>query len=345
MDISSPVVSADFRQAVIPSIMAGSNAHALDILRDRGIPGVIPGIGPVCIPHECAAEFYGVRPEYLRNLMANTDLSRSKIRGDFRDMKVSDLPPEVAACINRDVPANSKFIDLVYSKEMQDSLAKVYGLFKHDIVLPADGFTVYSPRLVLAMALLFPKSRANSINAVSAMVRRIKKSAYRCVPVGDWLNKVSNYPSMDFKLPEKDIPVVSQVRDFVPAHNAAPQFSIPVPASLDDGIPVLPNGGIVLSPEVFAGMIKVAVKEAVSEVVSQLDIPVKEQPVQEKPSNENPKSTESRGGRGKRLRRPDNWNTVLSQYLTGEISQKKAARMTGMCVSSFQKYAHGVQVF
>ena len=318
MDPDIPEITDRFRRAVFPAIMQGSNAHALDILRERGIPGVIPGIGPVCIPHDYAAKFYDVSPDYLRNLMTNRTISKRKFSDDIKYITPDLLPKEVRKC-GRSAGTMTEF---VYADELRDSLAKVYGLGVKSIKVPSTGFTAYSPRLVLALSMVFAPGRVSSLPVVSDMLRRIKKSTYRSVPVVACSHNANDYPSAELKSDTIEMPQVS------------------------DGIPVLSNGSMVLSPDIFTHMIKTAVKEAVSEVVSQLGIPVK--PTTEpKP----PTTQKKRGGFGcstgmyPKLKKPDNWDDVLSKWLSGEITQKKAASLTGMCVTSFQKYAHGAKKF
>lgn len=319
MEPSSPHITEGFRHAVFPSIMQGSNAHALDILRARGIPGVIPGIGPVCIPHDYAAKFYGVSPDYLRNLMGNRSISKHKFPDDIKYITPDFLPSIVREC-GRD---DGKMTEFVYDDRLRDSLAKLYGFNFQSIKVPTAGFVAYSPRMVLAMSLLFAPGKISSMSVVSDMLCRIKRSAYRSVPVGEYCEDVNDYPSVELKYVQEEVPAASE------------------------GIPVTPNGNMILSPEIFTHMIKTAVKEAVSEVVSQLGVPAKQKAEPAPPV----KKAKRRGGVGcptgvyPKLKKPDNWDEVLSKWLSGEITQKQAATMTGMCVNSFQKYAHGAKKF
>lgn len=58
-----------------------------------------------------------------------------------------------------------------------------------------------------------------------------------------------------------------------------------------------------------------------------------------------PGTISNTAGRPLRLAKPSNWDEVMMQYGAGAITQADAARMTGMCVSTFSKYSKGHSQF
>jgi len=82
----------------------------------------------------------------------------------------------------------------------------------------------------------------------------------------------------------------------------------------NDGLPMSPNGDVMLSRELLDYIVRVAVKEALD-------------------------------SRGNKVRKPDGWDDIVAKWKYGKLTTHKAAKMAGMSVSSFHDYATGKKTF
>ncbi len=107
-----------------------------------------------------------------------------------------------------------------------------------------------------------------------------------------------------------------------------------------DGIPVTDHGDLLLSPELFTHMIKTAVKEAVSEVLSKVQVVAAVPPVPAPAVSVAPKRRFSA-----KMKKPAEWEAILALWKSGDLSAADAAKMAGMSESSFRNYSSGKKTF
>lgn len=167
-------------------------------------------------------------------------------------------------------------------------------------------FSLYSPRIVLAAALMMVYTDKSDVDGnIKKTLLAIKRSPYRFIKKAE----------------------VEQMNG----------LNQPKP---DDGIPVTAGGELRLSPELFTHMIKTAVKEAVAEVLNEVRMPAAGQPV---PVPGAPKALQKPSCA--KLKKPDQWDAIVALWKSGSLSAAEAARMAGMCESSFRGYAGGRKSF
>lgn len=301
-------VSGVLRSEMVRQIMTGSNELALAVLSSVGSIGFVPGIGENCIPLNEFADFYGVSEKYLSEL-----LTRRKFHGlypkDVSRMYLSDIlkdgAPIVSCCGNQKKSAALKTFHIAGS----------HG--RLNVSLPQKRmFNLYSPRLVLTTALMMVYTDKSEVEGnIKKTLLALKRSPYRFIKKED--EKIER----------------------------------------DDGVRITATGDIVLSPEVLTHSLKNAVKDGMSEAVAMsvklaVKEAVSEAMAEFRASSEKKKvpvtdyaSAKKPGKFPSKLKKPDNWDSVLNAWRSGKLTVKQAAALAGMSVSSFRSYASGQKTF
>lgn len=224
-DMRDHRMSGLLRSELIKRIMAGSNEQALSILCAVAPIGFVPGIGEVSIPMNEFADFYGVTEEYLRGVLTRGRLLRKNYPDDVARYTCDEVlaaGAQITPCCNQyDAGEYIKYRLTAYGSRNWVSLPRQYK------------FSMLSPRLVLATALLMCYTEKNSEEStIKGVSLAIKRSPYR-------INKKEDAVEQPVE-PQKEF----------------------------EGIPFSEDGRLMISPELFAQMIRSAVKEAVSETLS-----------------------------------------------------------------------------
>lgn len=232
-DLKDHRVSGQLRVELIKRIMEGSNEQALSILNTVDIVGFVPGIGDVSIPINEFASFYGVTIEYLRSLLARNDLIQKNYPEDVKKCSTFDIIRAgalISPCCNQTASGSDEYVTYCLN---------TYGTPRVISLKRQRSYGMYSPRLVLATALLMCYTEKNDEGSnIKNVLLAIKRSLYR-------YKKVEDESSVD------------EVQEEHKTEDTAVQIS--------------GDGNLTMSTEVFAQMIKIAVKEAVAETLSAIN--------------------------------------------------------------------------
>lgn len=221
-------ISGVLRGVLFEQIMSGSNELALATLSSIDEIRFVPGIGPNSIPLNEFAAFYGVSEKYLNSLLVRRKLIRNAYPNDISRVYPSDIR-SAKAPLEWDRPIGQSDSGDLFKYCVNGSCGQM------TVSLPRrNAFSLYSLRLVLATTLfmVYTDKSDEDVNIKKTLIA-LKRSPYR------FMERRVEEP---VKEPEKSKP--------------------------SSGIPVTSDGSLVLSPEIFTSMIKTAVKEAVSEVMS-----------------------------------------------------------------------------
>ncbi len=301
-------VSGTLRGEMVRQIMARPNELALAVLSSVGSIGFVPGIGENSIPLNEFADFYGVSEKYLTNLMS---------RREFHDL----YPGEVSSMYLSDILKAKVPISLCCNSQQKSASLQTFHIDgshgRLRVSLPKSRkFNLYSPRLVLITALMMVYTDKSAVEGnIKKTLLALKRGPYRFVRKEG--EKVSKNDDMVHISANGDITLSPEV------------LTSSVIAAVSEGL-----------SEVMAKSVKQAMKEAVSDLMTEFCAAV-----QKKETAPECAATNKSGKFPDKLKKPDNWESVLQALNKGELTVKKAASLVGMSVSSFRNYAKGLKTF
>lgn len=301
------------RDLIAAEVLSGSNEKALDILRTCGCNIFIPGT--VFTTLNEFAKFYGVKNSYIQSIMNRWGIVQKKTpsdctRGDFYYFARRHGVPERYS-ISRRHP------DYV----LCDKLTHRQMVFSH-----SQNGNFYSARVVLAFAAMMYYGKNIHPDAVGNQVfETLRGSTY--------FDAAQTAMAKQAEARQKQL--AATVLDTV----SAPE------EHQEDGAVINDDGKVVMTPEFFAGIIKTAIHEAIAEVSKTIvpAVPAVAAPPIPPVAKTDTKYTST--GRPVKMVKPSNWDAVLAQYKSGEITRTNAAHQVGMSVGSFDNYRKGQRQF
>lgn len=299
-------------------ILKGSNEKALDILRVCGCKAVIPGT--MFAPLTEVARFYQCRPSYLQTVLNRVGITPTKTPADV--MKCGFSHFLVYFDLEKKFRVSSRYCD----HTLTDLETNQKYEFTHS---NSAGANFYSARVVLALAMLMYFGRTVNMDVMSSEIyERLLSSTY--------------YDAAQRVIVERR---AKQQAEAKAAADVKPD------TNPDNNTAVMSDGKVTMTADFLAGIIKTAVHEAIAEYAKTVTPAVKSVATvpPSTPTSESkryaPGTIFNAAGNPCRLAKPSNWDEVMLQYHAGAITQAAAARMTGMCVTTFSKYSKGLSQF
>lgn len=326
--------------AVASEILEGPDGRAAELLRICDFRNIVPLPGMYFSTLSRIAGFYRIQEEsYIKSVLSGCGITQKNFPDDVkRGAWLLDM-------IRRDVAGREgRYIinvgnDCCYIHDKSGS----YG--NRRIVPISPQQLVYSPRVVLALAAIMYYGRHTPKDSVASRVYAIlEKSDYYIAA----LDRVKRIKKGVFRTDG--------------AQKIEEECNI---SEKENGIPVSPDGEMVFTPEVFAytmglvmkdmteGMMSsiremnVATIESIGKMTAEIISEIRKssggiaQVRGEAPED----TTFRRGGSYTKLKKPENWDEVVAALRKGLLTNKKAAEMTGMSLSSFRNYLSGKSKF
>ena len=339
--------SVDVAHLLAVEVFDGGNDRAADVLKLCGFDKLIGGTNFASIGD--VAEFYGVNLDYARTAMRRYGIG------------AKDLPDDV--CSERFYWFTQRFGDEVQKRNClkRSATPGTFLLYdsssKRELVVTGDydhRTTYISARLILMLScFLFYGRRIPDRSTVEAVFNTLKRTSF-------------------FEAAQKkNLENSKKIFDAAHAANSGKPDGVQtaLPYAPDNILSIRANGDVVMNGDIFNRLLERSSGGA-REVLDTLPVVVQKvlvstlgnmQLVAElKPkSDQNPQPEEhqpavsapdkapkrKRGGGFQKLQKPENWDEVFRDWEDGKLSIPKAAKRTGMSVSSFRKYAKGKGAF
>lgn len=303
--------SGRINDLIAVEILKGSNEKALDILRVCGCKAVVPGT--MFAPLAEVSRFYKCQPRYLHTVLNRVGITPTKTSTDVMKCSFSYFLEYFGI--------GEKFF--ISSRYNTHTLTDVNTKQKYEFThTNSSGGNFYSARVVLALAVLMYYGRtANTDSVGGGIYEQLLESTY-------------------YDAAQQNI-----------ASSGAQKQTDSKTAIPDDNTAVMDDGKVTMTAEFLAGLIKTAVHEAVAEYAKVATPVVYSGAVNPPSASSHDYKRYAHGtvfnsaSKPCRLAKPNNWDEVMTQYNAGAITQAAAAKMTGMCVSTFIKYSKGFSQF
>ncbi len=306
-------------------VFDGGNDRAADILRFCGFEKLLSGINFAFL--DDVAAFYGVEASYMKDALGRygigaKDLPEDVYTGQIYDFIVrfgEEAKHRYTVGLGK-APGVQPGTYLLYDKVLSKPVT-VIGKYNRRM-------TYISARVALVLSCFLYYGRKIPADSMARTVfEKLRQTCYFEAAL-----------KKQQKNSQRHLDALEERRKARLGQNIEDTASKNEP-NKSEGARITRDGDITLSNELFAKIVKIAVKEGVSEVLQNAKLVV------EAPSKPAPQPKAYPAGLRMKLQKPANWEDVCARKARGEITLKEAAKEAGMCISSFSAYEKGKKQF
>lgn len=326
--------------AVASEILEGPVGRAAELLRICDFRNIVPLPGTHFSTLSRMAGFYRIQEEsYIKSVLNSCGITQKNFPDDVK------RGAWLLEMIRRDAAGREgRYIinvcnDCCYIHDKSGT----YG--NRRIVPISPQQLVYSPRVVLALAAIMYYGRHTPKDSVASRVyATLEKSDYYIAA----LDRVKRIKKSELRMDE--------------TQETEEECAI---QGKENGIPVNADGSMVFTPEVFAytmglvmkdmteGMMasvremNVATVESIGKMTAEIISEIRKSSgsIIQEAGEFSESTTPRRNGPYVKLEKPENWDEVVGALRKGLLTNKKAAEMTGMSLSSYRNYLSGRSKF